>query len=330
MSFVQDYFLKYYDYRPFKNVFLNKISGNSSKILGKIAQVVLPVWFKAFPGLPIYERQKQKVGLCPAIVCLTSFPIRIHVVWLVIECLLRQQLPPSLIVLYLSKKQFPNQSAINASFSCYVTAGVLQIRWVDEDIRSHKKYWYAVNDFANKDIITVDDDIMYQSDTISLLYESKMAYPYTIPSLYTHQIIRNKNGEVLPYSLWGGYSKCYNIAQVDAFFGSGGGTYFPNGSLQDANQPIEVINNICPLADDIWLNAIIRLNKYVVFPVCKRGVSSWGNKHNETLSSINNGQRRNDEQLSSVIRYFEGRWGYNPFMIDLKSDIEKFNANDNA
>lgn len=314
--FAQDFFLKYYDWRPFHIDFLNRITGNISKILGKIANRFLPWWFKKKPGIEIWKKRKKDVNVCPAIITMTSFPSRIKSVPLVIEVLLRQQMPPSLIVLYLSECQFYDKKDVEHLFANYIAAGVLQLKWVKEDIKSHKKYWYALTDFPYNDIITVDDDIMYQSDTISTLYESSIKHPYCIPALYIHQIERNDKGDVLPYSLWSGEPQCFRVPQMDAFFGSGGGTYFPLGSLQDANQPIEVIQNICPLADDIWLNAITRKNGYIVVPVSERSISTWGNSHDETLSSINNGQKKNDEQLFSVIRYFEKHWEINPFKLN--------------
>lgn len=42
---------------------------------------------------------------------------------------------------------------------------------MDEDIRSHKKYWYAISEYPGMSIITVDDDIIYSSDTIKDLVE---------------------------------------------------------------------------------------------------------------------------------------------------------------
>lgn len=45
---------------------------------------------------------------------------------------------------------------------------------------------------------------------------------------------------------------------IEFIFGSGGGTYFPPGSLSGSDIPFEVIDKICPSADDIWLNAITR------------------------------------------------------------------------
>lgn len=315
--YIQDFFLKYYDLRPFRNAKLNKLIGNSTKILGKVANIFLPWWFEMKPGIEVWKKNIKKVNVCPAVVSLTSFPLRINSVPLVVETLLRQQMPPSLIVLYLSELQFNNKYEIEKKFEVYIRAGVMQIRWVKQDIMSHKKYWYAVTDFANRDIITVDDDIMYQSDTLSLLYKSSLLYPNCIPALYIHKIERDKNNEVLPYSLWSGTPSSFRVPQKDVFFGSGGGTYFPQGSLRDANQPIEELIDVCPMADDIWLNAIIRKNGYVVLPVSERSISIWNICNKVTLSSINNGYGKNDEQLDAVIRYFKEKWGENPFKAEL-------------
>lgn len=126
------FFISYYDYRPFKNTLLNKVCGNATKIGACVGQYILPLWFKAFPCWKISNSQKENV-----VVCLTSFPRRIGVVWLVIECLMRQSIHASCIVLYLSKKQF-TENTIPKRLQEYQRRGILKIRLVDEDIRSHK------------------------------------------------------------------------------------------------------------------------------------------------------------------------------------------------
>lgn len=96
--FIQDLFISYYDYRPFNNSLLNKVCGNATKIGACVGRYILPLWFKAFPCWKIFSSQEESI-----VVCLTSFPRRIGVVWLVIECLGRQSIHASCIVLYLSK-----------------------------------------------------------------------------------------------------------------------------------------------------------------------------------------------------------------------------------
>lgn len=138
--------------------------GNFSKIGAVIASVFLPTWFRLFPS--VKSISKRQDGL---IICMTSFPARIDYVWLVVECLLRQTIQAEDIVLYLSKKQFPTKDKLPSQLLNMELNHKVTIKMENEDYRSHKKYWYALRDFPNKTIITVDDDIIYDSKLIEQL-----------------------------------------------------------------------------------------------------------------------------------------------------------------
>src|SRR5690606_35475441 len=78
------------------------------------------------------------------IVSLTTFPLRIGKIWIVIECILRQKLPPNKLVLTLAKSQFKNGFAdLPKSTLKYLEKKLLTVDFVDDDIRSHKKYHYV-------------------------------------------------------------------------------------------------------------------------------------------------------------------------------------------
>lgn len=309
---LHDFLIRYYDYRPFGNTFLNKVIGNITKYLEVVANKVLPRYFEKNKILPIELSGKPHID---AIVCLTTFPKRIGYLWFVMECMARQSVLPSKIYLYLAKSQFPDDNCIPKNLIRYVEIGLLEIRIVDEDIRSHKKYWYAFPEFADKDIITIDDDIIYPTHFVESLYQAHSQHPDCVISNYWHPMKWDNIGNVKPYSEWVNLrSSDKNFETGEAFFGSGGGTYFPVGSLLDVNQPFSVIRECCPLADDIWLNAIVRKNGYRLFCLpYKYSLPEWKIKGNETLTSVNNGSNKNDEQLEKVQQTCVRLFGKNPF-----------------
>jgi len=316
---IQDLFCKYYDYRPFRNQTLNKILGNSSKILSVLANIILPLYYRLSPGVRYYRRNYERLPKTDAIICFTSFPARIGNVWLVIETLLRQSVLPRKIVLYLSKLQFMDEESIPSILNQYVDLGVLSIKLVDDDIRSHKKYWYAVSEYQDYPLITVDDDIIYQSSFIEGLEKAAGSHKNAIPCYYWTFMERDDNNDVLPYSKWANKRSQYEESGVSSnvFFGSGGGAYFPVGSLNGANQPFNVLRSVCPLADDIWLNAIVRKNSFFPYGLpYTYSVPEWYCNGNQKLSSINNGACKNDEQLLAVVEFFKENNGYNPFCLE--------------
>lgn len=314
MIYLQDYFLRYYDIRPTRFVFLNKILGNSTKILGLIANLLLPLLFK----ISKLHKRINLSGKNDIVVCFTSFPARINIVWLVIECLLRQSLLPDRIVLYLSSRQFDGFAALPQNLLRYYPH-LIDIRFVDDDIRSHKKYWYAITDFPDSNIITIDDDLIYDSHVIEDLVRAYREYPKSIPFCWGTCITYNQDTKiVLPYSKWS-IKKDVKLwtSNPSFFFGSGGGTLFPKGSLSGANVSWYELSTICPTADDIWLNAVVRYNRFIPFKIRdNRKVPEWLISRDVKLSDVNNGLKKNDEQLENVRLWFISNKGIDPFSQD--------------
>lgn len=311
---IQDVFIKCSEWRPFNNRLFNKITGNGSRIIIKLlGSIIMPVIFKISPGAKIYNKRKESGDSSNAIVTMTSFPARIRYVWLVVECLLRQTRVPSKIVIYLSNEQFKSKDDLPSTLSGY-SEEIVEIKMVDGDIRSHKKYWYAVEEFIDRPIVTVDDDIVYDSHLIEDLENHSSKEEKIIACCWGARIQWNEDGTAKDYSQWGGGKPDLNEVTDNFFFGSGGGTYFPVGSLNGANQPISDIMEICPSADDIWLNAIARKNRYCTCLIRKMiSVPEWNITNNQTLRSVNVGQHQNIQQLRQVRNYFVEHFGEDPF-----------------
>ena len=73
-------------------------------------------------------------------VSLTSFPTRISYVHIAVQSLLRQSYRNLRVVLWLSLKQFPDKT-VPDNLS-HLTKYGLEIRFVEDDIRSHKSFLY--------------------------------------------------------------------------------------------------------------------------------------------------------------------------------------------
>ena len=319
-----DFSVKYYDYRPFKVEFANKLLGNLSKFLGWLANKVLPIIFKISDGKKKYYERLKSTKSSSSIVCLTSFPRRISTVPLVLECLLRQTMPVQEVVLFLSELQFPNKEKDLPLNLLLFKDIFLKIVWVKEDVRSHKKYWYALRSFPDRSIITLDDDIIYSSKAIEKLEALSSLYHGCVPCLYAHKILWDANGSLKPYLTWLKNATLeVNQPIENGFFGSGGGTLFPVGSLKDADQELSTIMEVCPLADDIWLNAFVRKNGYrIVTPKFRNSVLTWSINDNSTLSSVNVGHNQNDSQLVSVSSFMKSMFGVTPFEMNFFANIK--------
>ena len=135
------------------------------------------------------------------IISFTSFPARINDVWLVVESLKNQRLLPEKIILWLSLEQFPEKKGIPDSLWKEVD-DLFEIRMVEGDIRSHKKFFYVMQEFPDKTFITCDDDIYYHPDTLKNLVEASKQFPGCIIANTARRIEYDKKGELKPYTSW--------------------------------------------------------------------------------------------------------------------------------
>ncbi|WP_444928488.1 glycosyltransferase family 2 protein [Microbulbifer sp. SSSA002] len=193
------------------------------------------------------------------IVSLTSYGKRIHDIHLCIESLFQQSLKADLIVLWLSVKEFPGHS-LPSLLTKQLQRG-LRVEFVDEDLGPYTKYFYALQQFPDSLIITVDDDILYPVDTIDMLYQSYIKSPEYIFCHRAHRIAVDKQGNILPYRQWRTTRESWrcdmNVKPSYRVFptGVGGVLYYPGALHPDALNKDKFLA-LCPNADDIWLKAM--------------------------------------------------------------------------
>lgn len=280
------------------------------RLTRKLASIILP------------RVLKGKRGKCKAntdiIVSLTSFPARIEEVWQVIECMLRQSYKPAKIYLWLSKEQFPSTDFIPTSLK-RLENDVFNIRLVDEDIRSHKKYYYVSKENPNAQIILVDDDIYYPTTMIEDLISAEHKYPNCIICRYGSLIQYSESSKRLPYNHWASIN---NFTIHDSlFFGTGGGTLIKPNLLFKDFLVKDLFLKMTPLADDIWVNAMVRLaNVPIVMLKPSLILPIQGKGSNVTLCSENLSAGKNDLQLDRVSLYYMDKLGVDPFSFDYQAN----------
>lgn len=308
-----DFFDKLYTSIQNNNQFLTKIRFYSFIRFNvrAIANLLLPLYFRMTNKNDQYSLSNSGNNQM-IIVSLTSFPKRINRLWLVVESILRQTKKADMIILWLSISQFPNRDQSLPQRLVNMRKRGLDIRYIEEDIRSHKKYYYVFQQYPNDHIITIDDDIFYRSTMIEDLWNYHLKYPNSIIAQFSKTMKWSLTGEIGPYQSW---VNIWNktIESEQSFFGSGGGTFFPPKSLHDNVLNKQLFLKLCPLADDIWLNAMARLKgTKVVKTFYSSQFLPVMNKNDITLASINNGDNFNDKQIKAV-RNFYLEQGLNPF-----------------
>ena len=149
------------------------------------------------------------------IVSLTSFPARINTVWRVVECMKRQSYKPQKILLWLSKVQFADARSLPKSLT-ERQDDTFELKMVDGDLRSHKKYYYAFNEYKNSAVILIDDDIYYPTDMIEKMMTAHCLNPKAVVCRYGYNMCYDQYGRIKPYRnwkaiSWGGYFLTFSL-----------------------------------------------------------------------------------------------------------------------
>lgn len=110
---------------------------------------------------------------------------------LVIESILRQSVKLDKVVLYLTKSQVPDVEKLSRKLLDCRKRG-LEIKLCDDEIRSHTKYFYAMQEFPDDIVITVDDDLFYRSDLVATHLMNAEKYPGCVIANWVKRIIPGK------------------------------------------------------------------------------------------------------------------------------------------
>ena len=151
---------------------------------------------KKLPPHPLNsEKRPYKI-----VASLTSFPARIHCVEYAIKSLMLQSVKPDRIILWLASEQFPD-SEIPKSLEKMKEYG-LEIRFCD-DLKSHKKYYYAMQEQSEDELlITYDDDIIYEYNSIEKLVTTFKKFPDCVICNRAQAFYRDNKGNFAPYKSW--------------------------------------------------------------------------------------------------------------------------------
>lgn len=297
-----NYFDKCLYWGTSRNLFFNKIKYYAAvNYLVRIAaNFLLPLYFFLTKRNQVYALKPTIHDGKLVIVSLTSFPKRIPTLHLVIECLLRQTVKPDKIVLYLTKSQVPSIDSLPSTLLDLCNRG-LDIQLCPDEIRSHTKYFYAMQQYPDEIVITVDDDLFYRTDLVESLLMNHASHPNAIIANWTKEIIPGKK----KYTEWpDNHVPHENKRQL--LLGVSGVLYPPH-SLDEDVFDVKKIINLSLTADDVWLTAMARKKgtsiyftgyEYNHLPVMIR--------NNETLISVN--YVRNQQWIDKIAEVYPGIW----------------------
>lgn len=235
------------------------------------------------------------------VVSLTTYPARVGNVWRVIEMAANQRgiKEKYAICLYLIKSEFEGID-LPAKIKELQARG-LTVKFNEENLKCHNKYFYAFKDYPEKTIITIDDDLQYNHHSISGLIKKNKEYPDCIIYNRGNRILKNE-----PYNNWP-FVENLTCPQHDVFPTGVGGVLYPPHCCNRFVTDMEVIKKTCLRADDLWLNFMSRLNHtkvvqtglkstYMILPDTSQQTALW---------LVNNDvvQVGNDVQINEITKW---------------------------
>lgn len=235
------------------------------------------------------------------VVSLTTYPARVGNVWRVIEMAANQRgiQDKYAICLYLIKSEFEGID-LPAKIKELQARG-LTVKFNEENLKCHNKYFYAFRDYPEKTIVTIDDDLQYNHHSISGLIKKNKEYPDCIIYNRGNRILKNE-----PYNNWP-FVENLTCPQHDVFPTGVGGVLYPPHCCNRFVTDMEVIKKTCLRADDLWLNFMSRLNHtkvvqtglkstYMVLPDTSQQTALW---------LVNNDvvQVGNDVQINEITKW---------------------------
>jgi glycosyltransferase involved in cell wall biosynthesis len=194
------------------------------------------------------------------ILSLTSYPARINTVYMTIQSLLAQTATGEKIVLWLSQDDFyEKENALPKELLDFTAIG-LTIEWCD-NLKSYKKLIPALRKYPDKIIITFDDDIIYNKETVEYLYDCHIEHPHDIIAHRISRMFFNEENELDQFPrpmYYDGNSATLNYCsslKEPSFFNKltgCGGVLYPPGCLHSDVLDKDTCMSLAPTNDDIW------------------------------------------------------------------------------
>lgn len=182
------------------------------------------------------------------IVSLTTTPTRINSLWIVIYSIFHQTRPPAKIVLILTEEEFPEKmNNLPESLKKLLNIG-LEVVFINFNLRPHNKYYYALNTYRDRNVITIDDDMFYWIDTIEKLLKTHTKTPNSICANLVMNINMTNNNYQIERVYEEGLSNTYMAQGV-------GGVLYPTLFRSTELFNIENIKQLSLTADDLWLKS---------------------------------------------------------------------------
>lgn len=276
-----------------------------TRVITRAINITLPAYFYLTGYFHSLNKKDKSETLEKNIVSLTTFPARINKVWLTIETILMQNVKPDKIILWLYEGEFNGKASLPKNLLQLEKRG-LEIRFCNENLMPHKKYYYTMLKYPEANVITVDDDMFYPPDLIDKLLRFHKKYPESIICTISRQIKADGNA-ISPYREWS-YLKTNSEPDFKNLGIGVGGILYPSKSLHPNVLNIKELKKLALKADDLWLKAMSLKNNTKVVSMAgeyPRFFIPIIQKNNQRLMDSNIGEGQNDQIFKSLMEHYQ-------------------------
>jgi hypothetical protein len=182
------------------------------------------------------------------VVSLTSYPTRFRNLGTVLHGISHQTLTPYEVHLNIASedwRHFPF-SLLEEPYKFRLTINLCQ------DLGPGKKLIPTLLREKSRPIITIDDDLILESDLFSKLIETNLLYPEEVIASRVHYIHLSTDGYMAPYETWIHNYQGDLKTSLKFFPTSGSGMLIPAGSLDGNVTNINSYIENCWHTDDLW------------------------------------------------------------------------------
>lgn len=200
----------------------------------------------------------DKIADKEVVLSLTTYGKRLYSVYLTIESIMQGTMKPNRLILWLQDDL--KEESLPYSLCLQMKRG-LEVRYT-KDIRSYKKLIPTLQLFPNSVIVTIDDDVLYEVDTLERLVGAYNKNPHYVYASVIRRISLDSNGRIEQYKKWKMVPNDTPPSNLNLPIGVGGILY-PSGSLSDEVFDEDTFMKLCPQADDLWFWLMAKKNGYM-------------------------------------------------------------------
>tara|TARA_R110001606_G_scaffold330360_1_gene477990 strand:- start:139 stop:1023 length:885 start_codon:yes stop_codon:yes gene_type:complete len=272
-----------------------------------LSRVLSEIYLKKVTLFSNFKRRVETHDLPKQLVIsLTSYKPRFFTLYPTLLSLAQQNIAPDVIVLWVSEEDYDHlpdniiklQGAVNNRNTIFTISKTV-------DIGPYTKIIPTLENYKESFIVTADDDIYYPSWWLKNLLKEYGGNNSEIICYLAHEItFDSRTNNIKSYGAWI-QNKSNDVDSLLGFPLGVGGVLYPPNSLNELVTNRDVFMKESPMADDIWLFWMARLNNSITKKTKKKFTAvCWPDSQKVGLLTNNVQNNANDQKIKNMINVF--------------------------